>query len=250
MKSSNPAFSRDIYETTATRLSSVPRPQTGAMTINGTIYKSALLTGLALFGAYLAWFGPLLDYLTVPQLVYGGSLGGLAMAMVIIFNRELAPKLAPVYAVLEGVALGVLTMLTERRAPGVAVQALVATFGTLAAFLAIYRSGLIKVTDRLKMGIASATMGVAAVYLIDFVGELFGYPLGILQSSSNLGLLISVFTTGVAAFNLLLDFDSIEQGVRAGAPKYMEWYGAFGLLVTLVWLYLEMLRLLSKLSKR
>ena len=256
MKSSNPAFSRDIYDTTATRLSSVPtgtpfvKAETGVMTINGTIYKSFVLAALALAGAYFVWSGTPFDYVNPQTLFYGGMIGGFVCALGIIFKPTLAPTLAPVYALLEGVTLGMVTLIAERSAPGIATQALLGTFGTLASFLLIYRLGIIKVTERLRMGILSATMGIAMVYLIDLIGGFFGYPLGVLQSASTFGVIISVFFTGVAAFNLLLDFDSIEQGARAKAPKHMEWYGAFGLLVTLVWLYLEMLRLLSKLSKR
>jgi uncharacterized YccA/Bax inhibitor family protein len=180
----------------------------------------------------------------------GASLGGLVIALAIIFKKHWAPFLAPVYAIVEGVVIGFLSMMLEMQFPGIALQAATLTFGTLAALLMAYRSGLIRATENFKLGVVSATGGIMVVYLIDLGMQFFGMPIGFIHDSGWMGIGFSLFVVAIAALNLVLDFDFIETGVERGAPAYMEWYGAFGLLVTLIWLYLEILRLLAKARSR
>jgi uncharacterized YccA/Bax inhibitor family protein len=175
-----------------------------------------------------------------------GALGGFVLALVISFKATLAPYLAIPYAALEGLAMGGISALLERRYPGIAIQAVGLTFAVLAVMLAAYSMRLIRVTQQLRSIIIGATGAIALLYLISMVLGLFHVTVPVLNEASPLGIIISLVICGVAAFNLLLDFDLIESGVAQGAPRYMEWYSAFGLLVTLVWLYMEILRLLSK----
>jgi uncharacterized YccA/Bax inhibitor family protein len=169
-----------------------------------------------------------------------------AVACAIVFKKTMAPVLTPTYAVLEGAALGALSSIFEARYPGIVMQAVMCTFGTFLAMLLAYRSGFIKATENFKLIVISATGGIAIVYLIDLGLMFFGMQVPFIHDGGPVGIIISVGITIVAALNLVLDFDFIEKGAEQGAPKYMEWYAAFGLLVTLVWLYLEILRLLSK----
>jgi len=169
---------------------------------------------------------------------------------VTIFKPAWAPVTSPIYAALEGLALGALSAIFEARYPGIVIQAVGLTFGTLVALLVVYRSGLIPVTENFKLGVVAATGGIAFVYLIGFVMSFFGASIPLIHGSSAIGIAFSLLVVGVAALNLVLDFDFIEQGAERRVPKYMEWYAAFGLLVTLVWLYLELLRLLAKLQDR
>ena len=161
-----------------------------------------------------------------------------------------APITAPIYAVLEGLFLGGLSSMFEARFPGIAVQAIFGTFGTMAGLLLAYRTGLIKATENFRLGVFAATAGIAMLYLVSIVMGFFGKSIPFIHQSGAIGIGFSVFVVIIAALNLVLDFDFIEKGEEVGAPKYMEWYAAFGLLVTLVWLYVEMLRLLSKLRSR
>jgi uncharacterized YccA/Bax inhibitor family protein len=170
--------------------------------------------------------------------------------MVTIFKKEWSPVTAPVYALLEGLVLGSLSALMELRYPGIAFQAVGLTFGTLFMLLLAYRSGLIPVTQKLRMGVIAATGGIAVFYLLEWLLGFFGIYFTSINGSGFIGIGFSLFVVAIAALNLVLDFDFIERGVQAGAPKYMEWYGAFGIIVTLVWLYLEILILLSKLRRR
>jgi uncharacterized YccA/Bax inhibitor family protein len=141
-------------------------------------------------------------------------------------------------------------MVFNKMYPGIVVQAVFLTFGTLGALLLAYKSGLIRATENFKLGIFAATGGIAFLYFINFVMGFFSSGIGIISSNNTMGILFSAFVVVIAALNLVLDFDFIEEGAEKGAPKYMEWYGAFGLLVTLIWLYLEILRLLAKLNSR
>jgi uncharacterized YccA/Bax inhibitor family protein len=170
--------------------------------------------------------------------------------MITTFKREWAPVTAPIYALLEGLVLGGLSALMELRYPGIAIQAVGLTFGTLFVLLLAYRSGLIPVTQKLRMGIVAATGGIMVFYLLEMVLGFFGFHFNAVNGSGIIGIGFSLFIVAIAALNLVLDFDFIEKGVECGAPKYMEWYGAFGIVVTLVWLYLEILRLLSKIRSR
>jgi uncharacterized YccA/Bax inhibitor family protein len=171
-------------------------------------------------------------------------------AIVTVFKKEWAPITSPIYAVLEGFVLGGISSIFEASYPGIVIQAVGLTFGTLFALLIAYRSGLIKATENFKLGVVAATGGIFLVYMISFVLSFFGTTIPFIHESGTIGILFSLFVVVVAALNLVLDFDFIERGAESGAPKYMEWYAAFGLLVTLVWLYIEILRLLSKLRSR
>jgi uncharacterized YccA/Bax inhibitor family protein len=176
---------------------------------------------------------------------------GLITAVVICFKQTWAPMLAPVYALAQGLFMGGISAGFEAQYPGIVVQAVGGTFGTLFCLLAAYQSGLIKATENFKLGIVAATGGIAMLYLVMFVARLFGFPLfDSLFGSGLIGIGFSVVVVAIAALNLVLDFDFIEQGAERGAPKYLEWYGGFALMVTLVWLYLEILRLLAKLQDR
>jgi len=186
----------------------------------------------------------------VGGLMMVGIFGGLIAAMITVFKQHLAPYTTPIYALLEGLALGGISRFFETLYPGIVNQAIFLTFGTLAALLFAYRSGLIKPTENFKLGIAAATGGIFFVYIISFILGLFGVQIPLIHSNSNFGILFSFGVVIIAALNLVLDFDFIEEGAEIGAPKYMEWFGAFGLLVTLIWLYLEILHLLAKLQSR
>ncbi|MDR2881758.1 MAG: Bax inhibitor-1/YccA family protein [Azoarcus sp.] len=222
----------------------------GAMTINGTVNKTGILLLLCMATAAFSWSQafttPGVINPVIKLYVFGGMIGGLIFAFATIFKKEWAPITAPVYALLQGLFLGGISALFEAQFKGIVLQAIVLTFGTMFALLAAYRSGLIKVTQNFRLGVVAATGGIFLVYLASFVMSFFGIRMPYLHESGAIGIAISLFIVVVAALNLVLDFDFIETGAEAGAPKYMEWYGAFGLMVTLIWLYIEFLRLLSK----
>jgi len=243
MRSGNPALSAETFRAAPRTLGDE------AMTIQGTVNKTALSLLILLVTASYTWNLGVRNP-QVPVFMMIGLIGGLIVAMATIFKQTWAPITTPMYAGLEGLALGGISAVFEARYPGLVSQAVFLTFGTLGALLMAYRSGLIKPTENFKLGVFAATGGIALVYLVSFVMSLFGASIPLINSSGTFGILFSLFVVGIAALNLVLDFDFIEQGAARGAPKYMEWYGAFGLLVTLVWLYLEMLRLLAKLQDR
>lgn len=251
MRSGNPA----LKDSTFLDLNSgtVVQGAGTTMTLNGTVNKTAFLLVLTLAGALYTWnlffasngTANLMPYILV------GAIGGLVVAMVTIFKKTWAPVTAPLYAGLEGVFIGAISAMFELRFPGIVMQAVGLTFGTLAALLMAYRSGLIKVTENFKLGVVAATGAIFLLYLVNIGMRLFGFEgMGFIHDSGLLGIGFSAVVVVIAALNLVLDFDFIEKGVEQNAPKYMEWYAAFGLLVTLIWLYLEMLRLLSKLQSR
>ena len=180
----------------------------------------------------------------------GGALIGFALAMYTSFVPRNAGITAPIYAFLKGLFLGGISLVLEMQYPGIAIQAVGLTFGTLASLLFFYKSGLIKPTENYRLMIFSATFGIMILYLVNFVMNFFGAGIGFIHSNGVFGIGFSLFVVGVAALNLVLDFDFIEQGAENSLPKYMEWYGAFSLMVTLIWLYLEILRLLAKLRSR
>ena len=250
MRSGNPALKSSTFLDLGT--GTVVRSGADAMSLNGTVNKTAFLLVLTLVGAMYTWgmfFSGNTDQL-MPW-VLGGAIGGFVVALVTVFKKTWAPVTAPLYAVLEGLFIGGVSAIFEQRFPGIVMQAVGLTFGTLAALLVAYRSGLIRATENFKLGVVAATGGIALLYLVNIGMRLFGFEgMGFIHDSSLMGIGFSVVVVIVAALNLVLDFDFIEEGVEAGAPKYMEWYAAFGLLVTLVWLYLELLRLLSKLQSR
>lgn len=223
-----------------------------AMTLQGTVNKTGLL--LLCVVVTSAWTWGLLHSnqpeAAVPWMI-GGVLGGFVVALVTIFKKSWAPITAPLYALLEGLALGGISALFEKMYPGVAIQAIGLTFGTLFVMLLAYKSGMIKATQGFKIGVIAATGGIAVFYLIEIVlSTFFHVQVPAINGSGPWGIAFSLFVVVIAALNLVLDFDMIETGVRGGAPRYMEWYGAFGLMVTLIWLYLEILRLLAKARRR
>ena len=253
MRSGNPVLKDDTFLDLGS--GTVVRGDAGTMTLNGTVNKTAFLLVLTLAGALFSWSqfsaamaagnpGAIMPY------VWGGAIGGFIVALVTIFKKAWSPYTAPLYAALEGLFLGAVSAMFELRFPGIVMQAVGLTFGTLAALLLAYRSGLVKATENFKLGVVAATGGIALIYLATIALGFFGINIPYIHESGLIGIGFSLFVVVVAALNLVLDFDFIETGVEAGAPKYMEWYGAFGLMVTLVWLYIEFLRLLSKLQRR
>jgi uncharacterized YccA/Bax inhibitor family protein len=223
-----------------------------AMTLKGTINKTGFLLICVVATAAWTWnvfMNSQNPQAVMPMLLVGG-IGGFIFAMVTIFKKTWAPVTAPIYALLEGLLLGSISAMFEVRYHGIAIQAVSLTFGTMLALLLAYRSGLIPVTQNFKLGIVAATGGIALFYVAQIVLGFFGIHFTTINGSGPIGIGFSVFVVIVAALNLVLDFDFIENAVKAGAPKYMEWYGAFGLMVTLIWMYLEILRLLSKLRSR
>ncbi|HET8787572.1 MAG TPA: Bax inhibitor-1/YccA family protein [Actinomycetes bacterium] len=242
MRSHNPALRDDVF--TATRLDGG-----GTMTVQGTVNKTALLLVLAVATATASWVLGTSGGSGVAGWVLVASLAGLGVAIATIVRPRWSPVTAPIYALVEGVVLGVVSMWFEAEFPGIAIQAVALTFGVMGAMLVLYTTRVIKVTQRFRTGVIAATLAIAGVYLVAFLLGLFGVRVPFLYDASPLGILISLAIVAVAALNLVLDFDLIERGARSGAPAYMEWYAAFGLLVTLVWLYLELLRLLGRLRR-
>jgi uncharacterized YccA/Bax inhibitor family protein len=243
MRTSNPALNDNIFRGEHAAFGE-------AMTVQGTVNKTGVLLICAMATAAWSW-NRLLDAPTeVAPLVFGGAIGGLIFALVTIFKKSWAPVTAPIYALLEGLVLGGISVVVNLRYPGIAIQAVSLTFGTLLALLIAYRSGVIRVTDKFRLGVVAATGGIALFYLLSMMLGFFGVHFNSIFGSGLIGIGFSVVVVIVAALNLVLDFDFIETGARAGAPKYMEWYAAFGLMVTLIWLYMEILRLLAKLRSR
>ncbi len=250
MQSGNPALNKNTFLDVAD--GSLVSHGEGTMTINGTANKTGLMLILVVIGAMYSWSqftGPESAPAMMP-LVLGGAIGGLVLALVTVFKKTWAPFTAPLYALVEGVFIGGLSAIFEARYPGIVMQAVGLTFGTMAAMLLAYRSGLIRATEKFKLGVVAATGGILLLYLAQFAMSFFGHSMDFISGHSFMAIGFSVFVVIIAALNLVLDFDLIESGAHAGAPKYMEWYGAFALTVTLVWLYLEILRLLSKLQSR
>jgi len=242
MRTANPALNDSVFTVEGT--------YDNVMTVQGTVMKTAVLLVLVLVGAAFAW----IQMASNPQAAYtymiAGAVIGFILALVTIFTKTAAPYTSPIYALAEGVFLGALSAVFEVHYPGIVPQAVGLTFGTLAALLAAYSSGLIRATENFKLGVAAATGAICLVYLVSIVMNLFGSGIPYIHGNGWIGIGFSLFVVVVAAMNLVLDFDFIENGAQRGAPKYMEWYAAFGLLVTLVWLYIEILRLLAKLRGR
>ena len=248
-KSSNPALKENIFQRDYSMSSDV-------MTINGTINKTALSLLIVIAAALFTWnkffnaVTPEAGISAVMPWVAIGGIGGFITALVTIFRPRSAGITVPIYAVLEGLLLGGLSAIFEAQYGGIVMRAVALTLAVFTVMLFLYRSGIIKVTRGFMLGVLAATGGIALMYLVSFIAGLFGAEMGFLHGNSNLSIGISLVVVGVAALNLVLDFAFIERASESGAPKHMEWYGAFGLLVTLVWLYLELLRLLSKLASR
>lgn len=221
-----------------------------AMTVNGAINKTGILLLLVVLSASWVWRGFYAQSLNVMTWMLVGIIGGLIAAIVTIFKKEWSPVSAPVYAILEGFALGGISAIFQKQYPGIAFQAVLLTFAVLICMLIAYRTGMIKVTEKFRAGIIAATFGIFIFYMLTMVLSLFGVRMPIYYGNSMLSIGISVFIVIIAALNLVLDFDFFDKGTEAGLPKYMEWYAAFGLMVTLIWLYLEILRLLAKINSR
>jgi uncharacterized YccA/Bax inhibitor family protein len=238
MKSGNPVLRESTFENV--------RPGAGVMTLDGVVNKTGILLLLCMAAFCYAWYQP------VPAIgcIGIGCIGGFAIGITTCFIPRIAPYTSQVYALCQGLFLGGLSAILEERFPYIAAQAAGLTFGTLVIMLTLYKTGVIRVTEKFKAGVIAATCAIALLYLVSFALSMFGKQMPYIHSSGWIGIGFSCFVVGLAALNLLLDFDFIEQGVNAGAPKYFEWYAGFSLLVTLVWLYLELLRLLAKLRGR
>jgi uncharacterized YccA/Bax inhibitor family protein len=244
LRSNNPVLKEKVF---------AGQPITAeAMTIQGTVNKTGLLLLFVVVAAAWTWG---MVHSETPEAAYpwmlGGAIGGFVVALVTVFKSSWSPITAPIYAALEGLFLGGVSAILDRSYHGIALQAVSLTFGVMFVMLLAYKFGIIRATRGFKLGVIAATGGIALVYVANMVMTFFFHrPMSFLNSATPLGIGISVFIVIIAALNLILDFDMIENAARLGAPKYMEWYGAFGLMVTLVWLYLEILRLLSKVRER
>lgn len=244
MRTSNPALNDKVFD--------LGRSTGDVMTVNGTVNRTGILLCLLMFTAIFSWdraYSAVNPGELYPWLI-GSGIAGFVVALITVFKKTAAPITAPIYAAIEGILLGILSAFYEMQFPGLVFQAILLTFGTLFALLMAYRSGVIKATENFKLGVFAATGGIALIYLTTFILSFFGVSIPYIHGSGTIGILFSLFVVVIAALNLVLDFDFIERGAERGAPKYMEWYAAFGLLVTLIWLYIEMLRLLSKLRSR
>ncbi len=245
MRSGNPTLTSSTFSQFQTYEASQ------AMTLEGTATKTGILLVIAAASAVFTWDRFAQHDPNLPIWMWGGVIAGLIFALATSFKPTWSPVTAPLYALAEGLFLGgISAMYNEMFYPGIVLQAVCLTFGTLFALLVAYRSGLIRATENFKLGVFAATGGIAMVYLLTIVLGMFGVNIPFIHGNGLIGIGFSLFVVVIAALNLVLDFDFIEDGVERGAPKFMEWYGAFGLMVTLVWLYIEILRLLSKLSSR
>ena len=246
-KSGNPTLGEKAFQSVGT--------STGdqSMTIQGTLQKFGFMLIMLMGTAFYAW-KEFQGHGNVMPLMWTGLIGGFVLALVIVFKKNWSPYLAPAYALLQGLFIGTISAMYNdmfaEKAPNLIMNAVGLTLGTAVAMYVLYSMRIIRATERFKSIIFVASAGIAIFYLIAMVLRLFGVEIAFLHEGSLLGIGFSLFVVAIAALNLILDFDMIEQGAAQGAPKFMEWYGAFGLMVTIVWLYLEILRLLSKLSDR
>lgn len=243
MNSSNPTLTEKAFD-------SVGVDNANPMTLQGTVNKSAMLLALVLLPAYYTWHQFMSNPAGAMPWIWGGLIGGLVFCLVTCFKKEWSAVTAPLYAVSEGLLLGAVSAMYEVQFHGIVLQAVLLTTGTLIGMLGLYTTRIIQPTKKFVMGVFAATAGIALTYLIAMVLSMFGIKLGFLYGNSMFSIGISFVIVIVAALNLIIDFGVIEHGVQTRAPKYMEWYASFGLLVTLVWLYLEILRLLSKFASR
>ncbi len=245
MRTANPALNDKTFQQVGTV------GYSESMTVQGTVNKTGMMLLLLVAGAAYTW--SLFNEKNMESLMMWmmvGIIGGLITALVTVFKKEWSPITAPVYAVLEGFALGGISAVLEARFEGIVIQAVALTFGTAGCLLIAYKSGVIKATENFKLGIFAATGAIGLIYLVGIIMRFFGSGIPYIHESGLIGIGFSLVVVTIAALNLVLDFDFIEKGAEQGAPKFMEWYAAFGLMVTLIWLYLEILRLLSKLNSR
>lgn len=245
MRTSNPMLNEKVFDSAGSVAT------TGSMTLSGTVNRTGFLLLALVLAAGYTW-SRFLDrgMEAAAPLMIGGLVGGLVFCLLTVFVKTWAPVTALPYAVCEGLFLGGISGVFESRYPGIALQAVGLTFGTLFALLAAYSTGLIKPSENFKLGIVAATGAICLFYLASMALGFFGISMPLIHGSGPIGIAFSLFVVAIAALNLVLDFDFIENGVANGAPKYMEWFAAFGLVVTLVWLYIEILHLLAKLNRR
>lgn len=245
MATANPAANVAVYQR------ALASPASGVMTLPGTVFKTGILLLILFVAAGYTWFRVLTE---AAQFGYGllmaGALGGMAVAFVTIFWPRVSPITAPLYAAIEGLVMGAISAIFETMYQGLVIQAVGLTVGVLSVLLFVYGTGMIRATERFKLGVVAATGAVFLVYMADMILSFFSVHIPFIHESGLVGIGFSAVVVVIAALNLVLDFDFIERGVAAGAPEYMEWYGGFSLLVTLVWMYLEILRLLSKMRER
>ena len=239
-RSKNPALNSKIFN------ESLARDSSDVMTIQGTVDKTAIALSILLAAGYFGYIS------LSPAIMWGGFIGGFIVAVVTIYKKTWAPYTVPIYAVLEGLALGGISFFYNSLYEGIVLQSITITVCILLSLLFAYRAKIIKATENFKLGVFAATGGIFLIYIVDFIMSFFGTGISILNinNSSNFSILFSLGVVVIASLNLVIDFDFIEEGAEKGAPKYMEWYGTFGLLITLVWLYLEILRMLAKMRNR
>ena len=250
-KSGNPALSEKKF--TSTVITEIVDPA-NAMTVRGTLQKFGFLLLLVLGSSFYSW-KQFAEGGAVTGMIWTGAIGGLIIALVITFKKEWSGFLAPLYALMEGLFLGAISAMYNsafaEKAPNIVINAVGLTFGVAVAMYLLYSFKIIRATERFKSIVITATVGIALFYVLVMVLRMFGFEnMPFLHEGTTFGIIFSLVVVGIASMNLILDFDMIERGSEMGAPKYMEWYGAFGLMVTIVWLYLEILRLLSKISRR
>jgi uncharacterized YccA/Bax inhibitor family protein len=248
MRSSNPALAQNTFSSFG-RVIDI----SDTMTISGTVTKTAILLLCVLFSAGWTWSlfaksggNPAV----VTPWMIGGAIGGFIAALATIFKKEWAPVTAPIYALFEGLFIGGISSVLEAQFSGIVIQAASLTFGTLAMMLFLYQTGLVRATEKFKLGVFAATGAVALIYLATLIMSFFGFNPSFIYGNGIAGIAFSLIVVGIAALNFIIDFDFIENGARYSIPKYMEWYGGFALMVTLIWLYIEFLRLLSKARSR
>ena len=248
-KSSNPVLTDKAYEKSL----QVYDADTLKMTERGTLNKFFLLSLLVMATASLTWSAFFQSKDVIPYILVGG-IGGFIIAIVLAFKPAWSGVLAPIYALLEGAFVGgisaYLQFVFQKKAPDMILQAVVITFGVVLAMFALYRFQIIKVTEKFRTIVFTATLGLVFFYLIAWGLSFAHIDIPFLHEGSMVGILFSLFVVGLASMNLIMAFDRVQQGVAMGAPKYMEWYSAFGLIVVIVWLYIEILNLLAKLNSR
>jgi uncharacterized YccA/Bax inhibitor family protein len=253
-RTSNPVFGKNTFAKAQSVYVGEER-----MTLNGTINKTALVILFVLASAFYVWqrffevydpANPALATGKITGLMIFGGIGGFIVAIIAAFSPRIAGFLTPIYAILQGMFLGGISAMFEAQFQGLVVKAVALTFMVFLSMMVIYRQRIIKVTGKFRKGMASAMIGLMLFYLFSWIAGMFGMNVSYLHGGGSFGLIFSLIVTGISAFSLLLDFDFIERGAAEGAPKYMEWYGVFGLLVSLVWLYINILRLLSIFAKR
>jgi len=239
-RSKNPALNSKIFN------ESLARDSSDVMTIQGTVDKTAMALSILLVAGYFGYTS------FSPVIMWGGFIVGFIVAIITIFKKTWAPYTVPIYAVLEGFALGGISFFYNSLYEGIVLQSITITVCILLSLLFVYRAKIIKATENFKLGVFAATGGIFLIYVVDLIMSFFGTGISVLniENSSNPSILFSLGVVVIASLNLVIDFDFIEEGAEKGAPKYMEWYGAFGLLITLVWLYLEILRMLAKIKNR